>query len=630
MLLALTALAFVWLGYEVAIRRARAAGAWALGNAAVTIGSALWIASVWLPALLHRLDRPTMLLRTVAVIGVVVFLFLRRTRGGIAVTGMGLACLAPIMAWIVFVLWRSAIVPPLSHDALAYHLPRAVLWIREHAFTLLDLPVDPRMRILPANYELLLADAILLGGGDALTEWISVFFYVAFLIAAGALAERWWPGRKEATLAVVLLSACIPVLLLHSGADKNDVMTAFFMLSALCWAGRWFSENDADALVLCGVAVIAAVGTKPQGLMLGAALLPFVLWRIRTMSLATLARVVAISLLAALLLGGAFYAARAMQESAHGAAERRAFVAYDDWPNLWQAPWVLLAAPFTTHFQKLDVPWSPQPWYWARYEIYFSHLGIPFALCTLLLPWTVLRFRRDAPERAPERHAMAVAALATVLLMLPVRDVPMPHGVYTIALPRYVMFVCPVVFALAAAPAMARLANTSRRYAAIALAALAVWFVIQAADSAVNDRFAPIEYVLAVREHPGTRLIAFDPGRAASIADRVAGPRDPIYFDAGYSAWIHPAFGRDLQRPVHFLGAPVVPAEAKWVVVERSFRIIWQHERFRDLSQSETYLTRGTPTERDRSIVRQLRHDPRWRTVYYNRRYNQAVFQRVR
>jgi hypothetical protein len=319
-----------------------------------------------------------------------------------------------------------------------------------------------------------------------------------------------------------------------------------------------------------------------------------------------------------------------MQESAHGAAERRAFVAYDDWTNLWQAPWVLLAAPFAPHLQRLDVPWSPLPWYWARYEIYFSHLGVPFALCTLLLPWIILRCRRDAPERAPERHAMAIAAFATVLMMLPVRDVPMPHGVYTIALPRYVMFAGPVVFTLAAAPAMARLANASRRYAVMVLSALAAWFLIQAVDAALNDRFVPIEYVLAVREHPGTRLIAFDPRRAASIADRVVGPREPIYFDAGYAAWIHPAFGRDLQRPVHFIDSPAVPAEAKWVVVDRSFRIIWQHERFRDLSQSMTYLARGTPTERDTSIIRQLLHDPHWRTVFYNRRQNQAVFQRVR
>jgi hypothetical protein len=623
MLLALTALAFVWLGYEIAIRRVRNAGALEIANAAVTIGSALWLASVWLPALLHRLDRPTMLVRTGVVLCIAVVLFLRRTRGGITIEWMHVALLTPILAWIAFVAWRSAIVPPLSHDALAYHLPRAVLWIREHAFTWIDLPVDARMRILPANYELLLADAILLGGSDALTEWLSIFFYVAFLIAAGALAQRWWPRHNKATVAVVLLSACMPVLLLHSGGDKNDIMTAFFMLSALVWAGRWFTERDVDALVLCAIAIIAAIGTKPQGLMLAAALLPFVLWRIRVLKLATMARVLAICLVAAILLGGAFYIVRAMHENGD---ERRAFVAYNDWANLWQAPWVLLAAPFTPHIDELYVPWARTPWYWGRYEIYFSHLGAAFAICTLLLPWTIARFRRDAPERAAERHAMAIAAFVTLLLMLPVRDVPMPRGVYTIALPRYVMFLGPVVFALSAAPAISSL---SQRYAKIALATLAAWFVIQAVDCALNDRFVPIEYVAALREHPGSRVIAFDLTRAASIADRVVPPHEPIWFDAGYAAWIHPAFGRDLQRPVHFIGAPIVPADAKWVVVDRSFRIIWQHEQFRELSQAATYLSRGTPTERDTSIVRQLLHDSHWRTVYYNRPRNQAVFQRM-
>ena len=644
LLLAITALAFVWLGYEIAIRKWSAnAGPLELWNAAWTIGSALWIASVWLLALLHVLDRPAMLARTAAVVIAAVIAFLLRTRGRIANPELDQDALRryalpllPIALWIVFVLWRSAIVPPASHDALAYHLPRAVLWIREHAFFFIELPVDVRMRILPANYELLLADVILLCGNDAVTEWLGVFFYIGFVIAAASLAERWWQRQKDATLAVVLLSAGIPVLLLHTGADKNDAMTAFFMLSALTWTGRWFSEGDVGALVLCGVSVIAAVGTKPQGLMLGAALFPFVIWRLvremraRRIGVATLARILAISFLAAVLLGGAFYAARATQESASAAAERRSFVAYDDWSNLWQAPWVLLTAPFSPWINELYVPWSSTHWFWKRYELYFSHLGIPFALCAVLLPLAILRWRREAPERAGERHAMFVAALATLLLMLPVHDVPMPHGVYTIALPRYVMFFAPAVFALSAAPAMARLASRSRRYAVACTIALVMIFLYYATEAAVNDRFVPIEYVLVSRDYPGTRLIAFDPIRAASIADRDAPPNETIYFEAGYAAWIHPAFGKNLQRPVKFLSSAVVPPEARWVVVDRGFRAVWQHEDFKDLSQARQYLGRGKVTAQETQLVRQLLGDPRFKLVFLNSRVNQAVFQRIR
>ncbi len=41
----------------------------------------------------------------------------------------------------------------------------------------------------PCNYEMLLADAILLDGTDVHTAWVSTASLVAFLLAVGALAE---------------------------------------------------------------------------------------------------------------------------------------------------------------------------------------------------------------------------------------------------------------------------------------------------------------------------------------------------------------------------------------------------------------------------------------------------------
>lgn len=640
-LLALTALSFVSLGYELVSRRWGTRPRLEIWHAAFAVGALSWIATVWVAALVGYLDRPTMIGRTVAVAVAALLLFLLRRSAmqrpvSIASTRFlhSALPLLPVGIWTGVILWRSSIVPPLSHDALAYHLPRAVLWIRAQAFAYLDLPIDPRVRILPANYELLLADAILLAGGDALTEWIGTFFYVAFLFAAAALTARWWPRNRYAVTAVVLLTAAIPVVLLHTGADKNDLMTAFFMLSALCWAGSWFGERDLDALLLCAATLMAAIGTKPQGLMLAATLSPIVVWRAvremreRRLTARAVAGVAAFAVVAAVLLGGVFYLTRALH-TASGESERRAFVRYDDWANLWQAPWVLVTAPFSPSDDRLYVPWSSEAWFWRRYEIYFSHLGVPFAVCVLLVPWAIAWFRRDEPATARERHAIAAAALGALLLMLPVRDVPMPHGVYTIALPRYVMFLPPVVFALTLAPAVARVSRAHRRYAALFGAVLGAWFIHEALDALLNDTFAPIEYVLVARENPGTRLISFDPLRAASVVDRIAPATDTIHFDAGYAAWIHPAFGRDLKRPVRFLDAPVVPEDARWVVVDREFSTIWQHDSFDDLSQAHRYLARGRPTPRDHALIRQLVRDPQFRAVYLKPGRSQAVFRRV-
>jgi hypothetical protein len=140
----------------------------------------------------------------------------------------------------------------------------------------------------------------------------------------------------------------------------------------------------------------------------------------------------------------------------------------------------------------------------------------------------------------------------------------------------------------------------------------------------------PIGYVLDAREQPGTRVIAVDQKRAASIVDTIAGPRDVIAFEAGYGAWIHPAFGSDLQRPVRFVKDLEIPADAQWVIVDRGFRTVWQHEKFHDLAQARWYLGGGRPTEEETRLVRALLHDPRFRAVALHPLRNQAVFQRVR
>ena len=634
--------AFVWVGREVVARwRWDDAGVFERWAAAFSIGAVLWLATVWAAALLQTLNRPAMFVRTAVV--VLVAIALRVTakggpspgaaqespfapRGGEKVAegrmrGPFFVLLLPA-TWIAFIAWRVTLLPPLSHDALAYHLPRALLWIRNGGYRFLDLPVDARMRILPANYEMLLADTILLGRSDAFTEWIAVFFYIAFIVACGALAERWFPGNSSAALATLMLSASVPVLLLHTGADKNDVMMAFLMASALLWAGRWLSARDGRVLALCVVVLTAAIGTKPQGLMLAACLAPVTVWPLirPRVDWRLFAKTALVTIVAVALLGGATYLSRW-----RSARVEPQFVAYDAWPNLFRAPWILLSAPFSPSPFELFVPWADRPWFWRADELYFSHLGIPFVLAALGLPLAIRRFAGLAPERRRERRAIALASLACLLLMLPVRDVPMPDGIYVVALPRYTLFIVPVVFTLAVAPLVSAFGAVFRT-AMIIVAAL---FVVHALAAAVHDRFVPLGYLGYARTHRGTRLVAFDSGRAAIVLDRFAGENDCVAMDAGYGAWIQPAFGAALRRPVEFI-APggAIPSNAEWVMIDRAWRITWQDPGFRDLSVWRDHMNRGQPSAEDVRLLNLLMNDPRFELVYHRKRDNQAIFRR--
>jgi hypothetical protein len=124
-------------------------------------------------------------------------------------------------------------------------------------------------------------------------------------------------------------------------------------------------------------------------------------------------------------------------------------------------------------------------------------------------------------------------------IMLPVNF--QPHGMFSISLPRYALFVVPIVFGWTIAPLAQRASSVLAVIGVIALTFYAI-------DNVRNDAFAPWAYVQFVREHPQTRQVPFDPFRAAEVADRRAGQHDRIAIDAAFGTWIHPAFGVELAR----------------------------------------------------------------------------------
>jgi hypothetical protein len=646
MLVAFTALVFLLLGRELSIRLFPGDEASPIERAcyAGVIGIALWLSTLWIAALLHVMVKGVLLARTaVAAVAVIVLVVRRSPRltfgTQIRVAPATLIVLAfgilPVLLWCEFALWRGLILPPVSHDALAYHLPKAVLYVRAHGYDYFDF-LDARIRNIPANYELLLSETMLLTGRDELTEWWSTFFYAFWVMCAAALAQRWWRSDWRTAVAVAIFAAGVPVALLHSGADKNDLMTASFMTAALLAAGRWIAQSDARAFFVLVPALAIAIGTKPQAGILAFALLPAVLWRFFRPRLQgkLLGAVAAGSIIAFLLLGGAVYvsnlvAANRLMGGSVG-TEHDSVILYGDWSNLWQAPYVLLAAPFSRDPRALGVPWAETPWFWRRYEIFFSHLGIAFAICLALLPLAVLMQRHASvqDERSRlERLTITVAALLTLLVMLPVRF--LPHGMYAISLPRYILFFVPIVFAWTIAP----LAMRSVRHAVTLILAGGIFFCWYAVDNAVNDVFAPIEYVVWSRGNPNNRVVRFDPFRAAEIVDALAGPDDVVALDAGYGTWIHPLFGRDLRRRVDFIpaaeGPPTIGDDVKWVAIDRSWNSIWGDRRFTDLSQARQFLSRGKPSADELRVFKALREDSRFSLVFYNEGRNQAVFRRI-
>jgi len=152
-----------------------------------TLGLGAWIAINWLLALTHHLTRFSLAIAGLIPLAALVWECFRfraarareaknapdeiGTSGSPALsrerpprlTPFVLLIALPLIAWTGYILWRGAVLPPDSHDALAYHLPKAVLMMKAHGFEYFSAP-DERISNLPANYELLLADVLILTG----------------------------------------------------------------------------------------------------------------------------------------------------------------------------------------------------------------------------------------------------------------------------------------------------------------------------------------------------------------------------------------------------------------------------------------------------------------------------------
>jgi 4-amino-4-deoxy-L-arabinose transferase-like glycosyltransferase len=587
------------------------------------------IALSWLLSWIHLLDRVPLLIGALA-IGLSGALVLYRRgafRGAakpIQISAWSVIPLLPLLVWIVFVLWRGSILPVLSHDALAYHMPKAVMMARAHHYDFFPAP-DPRITTSPADYELLLADVILLTGSDDLTEWVGTASYLALLLLAAALAQRWW-GDGPHVLLTILLTASIPVILLHSGAHKNDLMANAFYLAALLWGGRWLASRETAPLLLMLLSLAAGAGTKLQTafVIAGIALVALLQLMRRRLRLPILV-IVIVFIASMLLLGGWPYVAN-MRHTGHAAiaASAQSEVGYGDWTNLVEVPLIVLMRPFDPSVADVFIPWRGERWYWPRFELYFSDFGFVITLLVLAIPFVAKRYARNREERL----LTSLSAIGAFILMLPIKIRPL--GFFA-GFPRYFAFIAIFVIAWTAAPLARELWLRRRKTALGAVIAVAMSiFVATAVIFTNNDTFQPLEYVAKVAENPGWRQPFFATYRAASVLDLIAEPTDTIAVHGGFDTWIHPLYGPTLQRKVIFIDADQpIPAEAKFVVVDRTWNIIWGDPRFKNMGQWKQYLAKGKPSEEDVAVVKWLfANQKTYGLLYYNRLRNQAVFVR--
>ena len=566
------------------------------------LGVVLWLAAHWVLAITFTLSRRNVLLLAAAFAIAAVTGIRRPPR--IRMSAWVILCALPIAAWTAFILWRGYVVPPVNHDLLAYHLPKAVMMMK--AGGLDDFPVpDPRLRTFPANYELLLADVLLLSGNDRLIEWISVATYLLFLAVTAMYARRWWgPGPHVAASALAVGASS--VLLIHSGHAKNDLLTGALAATAVYWSARWCVHRGALPAILAILCGVTAVGTKMTAGAIAIAIAPFGLAALvrRPPRLRAFAGAVAFALVALLLCGGWVFIVNATESDpqGHRTAAGVPTARYGDWALLWELPFVILRVSLGL---GSDIPWTGKHWPWLPYDLFGPHFGPLVAVCMLAAPVCIWRFRREGEDDLRrERLIATVAALVAVAILLPIVNSPRSAAQ---AVVRYALFVLPVVIGWTIPP----LTRLGSRFAPAVLLVLIGNFALQGTMTAIDDEHAPLAYARWCAANPATRRVHTPPVRAASVADQLAGPRDKIVVGGGDDTWIYPAYGAALAREVEVLRDPRrIPRDAQWITID----------------EIPHRPSRATPSElRLFELIRQNRE---FVLVYRDERFNQSVFRR--
>ena len=603
------------------------------------LGVGVAVAATWALAIPKLLTRASLL----AVMGVALVVVAWRVRIRLPrarrVSWLVVAALAPVALFLAFVLLRGATMFVANNDALSYHFPRAVLVAREHGYAVFD-GTDGRVGSFPANYELLVADALLLDGTDVYASWLGAGAYALFLVFVAAMAERWW-GAGLHVVAAVLVAGAMPVALLHAGAHKNDLLTCALVLGAAHFAARFVAAGGRGPLVLAVVALALTLGTKTSGLFLAAAIAPWLLvaaWRRRSRrpTLRASGAFIVFLLAAFALLGPASYAYNLVATGSPFGALDHVQSGYSDFSNLWRFPIIALTAPFSVDGADVWVPGASHRWYDDPRDLYFSTYGAVCSVCFVAMPFAALVLaRRGSREVVVERLVGSTIAGVTSLLVLPLTFRPL--GLF-LGSTRYTMFAAAVAVLWTVPPLvrwLAALVPRGRSYAALALGGSSLLFVLPAIDAAVNDKYLPLDALLStLAGATDRRHVPIQDDRAASVVDRLAGPEDVIAIDGAFDTWIYPAYGRDLRRDLRLLHAddtagPVeIPGDARWVIVDRSWSYRFGHPDFVDFGRWHELLGAGTPAPEDLKVARQLQHDPRFRLVFAAAD-NQWVFRRM-
>ena len=150
--------------------------------------------------------------------------------------------------------------PPNTWDVMEYHMPRVVQWIERRSLAYYPTHDCPQL-FYPPFAEWTILHFHLLAGSDRFSNLVQWCSFIGCIIGASYAAELLGAKRQGQWIAA-LLSATLPIAVLAASGSKNDLVLAFWTLSAGAFALDLCKDHSISGVVFVGLAAGLALLTK--------------------------------------------------------------------------------------------------------------------------------------------------------------------------------------------------------------------------------------------------------------------------------------------------------------------------------------------------------------------------------
>lgn len=130
--------------------------------------------------------------------------------------------------------------PPNTMDVLIYHMPRVVFWSQASDLGFFPTKLYQQLS-MPPFHEFVMLHVYALTGSDHFVQLVSLAALVGCIVGVSIIARSFGCGVRG-QLAAGLFCLTLPSAILQGSSAKNDMMLAFWLVVAVCFAS-WHWDN---------------------------------------------------------------------------------------------------------------------------------------------------------------------------------------------------------------------------------------------------------------------------------------------------------------------------------------------------------------------------------------------------